>query len=415
MFKTFIHNQKVNFASLIVMQGANAILPLLVFPILFVKMGAEQFSQLVVSEALSIIVLAFVLYGFDIAGVNKLTKVDTKDDEELIFFTILYSRITLFLISIPLGCIVYLIYGRGVAIVFACWLFIPLSHIFQSAYFCLYKQVNFPAAFFNVISRLLSLLIIMLSPDELLTPSISALIIGGLYLLGSLSCFTFIVIFWGLKYKPYSLSSVCSYLRESFSIFSSNLSVLLYRDFNVIMLSIVFRDASAISVYALAEKCVKSIQAVFRPISQFFTPKVIKALKPFLNPNFTSFILIWKYTKWQVYLALAVCFTSLLTYIVFLEDEIVFTEDFTLAFPLVVVMLFSICFGIVNYMFGMIGLNCLSKSRYLAMATLITATISVLLCMALSNMFGAIGAAATFIIAEAILLLLIFYKYKVLR
>lgn len=415
MISGILHNQKINFFSLIAIQGANAILPLLVFPILLVKIGADEFSVLVIAEALSVILLAVVLYGFDISGINKLSKCNSEAEEQNVFLKILYSRIILFSASLPICLVAYLLYGASVACSFIFWMFVPLSHVFQSAYFFIYKQANLPSAIFITLSRLAVLMAVILMPAYNLNSTSAAFIIGFGYFLGSISSFIFIINFWKIEIRHIPLSQVYTELRETFSVFTSNVSVLLYRDLNVIILSMVFKNSDAISAYAMAEKIVKSIQALFRPISQFFTPKVMLSLKGNTKPNFNLFFVIWKYTKTQVILAFAACLVAALSFSVYLWSDFHANSVVVLALPLGIIMLLSIVVGILNYMFGMIGLNCLNSSSYLAACTLSTGLINIILCYYLSKSMGSQGAAISFVLAELVLFIMIFSKYKKLK
>ena len=54
-------------------------------------------------------------------------------------------------------------------------------------------------------------------------------------------------------------------------------------------------------------------------------------------------------------------------------------------------------------MFGIGGLNFLGRRWYLARSILTTGVASVVLCIALTSQFGAMGAAVTFVLAEVIL------------
>ncbi|HEP8304963.1 TPA: hypothetical protein VDT78_006462, partial [Pseudomonas aeruginosa] len=91
-----LNENSVNALSLVAIQGANALLPLLAFPYLFGVLEQGAFARLVVAEALAFYVLTVCLYSFDISGVQVI--VDAKEEREVeakFFFNIFAARVGL--------------------------------------------------------------------------------------------------------------------------------------------------------------------------------------------------------------------------------------------------------------------------------------------------------------------------------
>ncbi len=94
---------------LAVIQGANAIFPVLIFPFIMLSVGTDLFSKIVLSEALAMYVLIFSLYSFDIISVQKIISVNTNDEAYKVFVLTLVCRCILFaFISILILIIVFL-------------------------------------------------------------------------------------------------------------------------------------------------------------------------------------------------------------------------------------------------------------------------------------------------------------------
>lgn len=414
MLKKILFNPKSNFLSLIVMQGSNALIPLFIFPYLLSILGTDSFSQLVISETLSIIILAFVLFGFDIVSIKKLAKTEHIIAESEVFFSVFYSRLLIFLVFIPFSVIIYFVFDVQVLSLYLCWLLVPLGHIFQNSYFYLYKQSNFVLAVATLASRISGLFLIILfveGPSDVLSVP---LILGSTYMVGAIASFIFVVKYWRLKIQFPNGHRILADLKEGCSYFVSNVSVLLYRDLNVVIMSLVFRDANAISIYALAEKIVKSVQAVFRPISQFYFTKTVMELKCYDAPSLAALKVVWKFTYKQ--LTLFTClFTVGVAVVYFFEVKVVSIISLPVFDALIfsIPMMLVIYFAIPNYMLGMVGLNVLGGDRYLAKSILITGFVNVLTCLVVSYMFGAAGAAVCFVVSEFFLLTLILKKYTV--
>ena len=395
------------------MQGANALVPLLIFPYLLAKIGSEAFSKLVVAESLSIIVLAFVLFGFDVTSIKKLANNESIEQDSELFSEVLYTRLLIFIALIPFTFFVYNYYGYSTLVMYSFWILIPLGHAFQSSYYYLYKQRNLVLAISTVFGRLTALILILVFVNDKDDVIKVPIILGGTYLISSLISFMFVLFYWKVKLISPNISSIIFQVKDSFSCFVSNSSVLLYRDLNVLIMSVVFKDETAISMYALAEKIVKSTQAVFRPISQFYFPKAALALRPYNKPNIKTLKLLWHFTYKQL-MFFTITFSFIIVIVCFLDDYLIHY----ISVPVFNALLFAVPMHIViylaipNYMFGMIGLNMLGADSLLAKMIFITGVINVVLCLVLSKSFGAPGAAICFVLSELLLLLFILFKYS---
>lgn len=120
-----LNENSVNALSLVAIQGANALLPLLAFPYLFGVLEQGAFARLVVAEALAFYVLTVCLYSFDISGVQII--VDAKEEREVeakFFFNIFAARVGLLIFSsVFLVGGGYLFWGADVLLVVV-WLFL---------------------------------------------------------------------------------------------------------------------------------------------------------------------------------------------------------------------------------------------------------------------------------------------------
>ncbi|MEY7909885.1 hypothetical protein AB9D99_27270, partial [Citrobacter cronae] len=133
---------------LAVIQGANAIFPVLIFPFIMLSVGTDLFSKIVLSEALAMYVLIFSLYSFDIISVQKIISVNTNDEAYKVFVLTLVCRCILFaFISILILIIVFFI-SNTLFFYFSIFLFYPLGMIFQSNYYYQATANNKPLAIF---------------------------------------------------------------------------------------------------------------------------------------------------------------------------------------------------------------------------------------------------------------------------
>lgn len=405
----------LNLLSLISIQASNAILPLLVFPYALKVLGTENYSQIIISEAIMFIIYAFTVYSFEIKGVSEIIK--SRDEHNSESLSLIFSKIVIIrLLILGLFCILlffYYIFTRNQLSVFLLlWMLFPLSYIFQSSYFFQALEKNFYPAIFIVLSRIFCIILIFNlihnKDDAYLIP----LLIGVSYLTGSIISFIFAIYTFNLCFFIPTKKEIIKAFYEGKNIFLGNISVLLFKDSNVLVMGLLIDNSYIISVYSMAEKFIKSLQAGIRPLNQFFFPKTIKALKNFTTPDKRTFLIVSKYTTIQlVTLLLLVLVILILGYN---KDLIPFLSDypnFNAIFFIFILMLPSVFFGVSNFMYGTTGLNHLNEEKYYAKSIFTTGIIGIVLTFILIYYWKDNGAAVGFVVSELILFLFISIKY----
>lgn len=409
-----------NLVSLITIQASNALLPVLVFPYVFKILGAEKFSKIVVTESASLIVLTFVIYSFEVNGVSKIIGLDLKKDIQTIsayFSEVFFARLLIFSISMMLLVISSIFLEKELVLLLLFWMLIPLSYIFQSFWFFQGIEENAPLAAITLICRVACALIVIIAikapSDYYLVP----VIIGLCYISGGL------ISFWLAKVK-YKIEIQLPHKADMISVFSSgkeifvgNMSVMLFRDMNVLILSSLGGSAVAIATYSMAEKLIKCLQAVARPLNQLFYPKVIRMLKDFRKPDIDVFKKIFCLTFPQLALIAALLVCMPVCYLLFV-DVVSYIKNYPQKEQialLVMVMSASILFGISNFMFGVAGLNHLGEKLYLTKSIFIVGVSNLVYCMILYSVYGVIGSAIAFVFSEVLLFMLIAKKYSVFK
>lgn len=406
----------INILSLFLVQGSNAVLPILVFPFVLSTLGAAMYSKIVVTESIIFIPYAFTLYSFEVDGVSGIIKHRTNKKNELIsemFNEILNIRILIFIISLILILFSSFFVDVVTVKLLLLWMLFPLSYILQNSYFYLAQENNLPLAISIVLSRILCLLSIYYLVNKDSSIYIVPLIIGACYMCSGLFSLIFIIVKFKIRLQLSTWKKLKARLINGKEIFFGNISVLLFKDLNVIILSVFVKDANVIAGYSISEKIVKSMQASLRPINQYFYPKGLLLLEKFSTANALAFKAIYKITKIQLLIILA--FTTLF-YLVFfiisnynLVDLNSSIKDSKL---LIGIMIISIFFGVLNFMYGTLGLNHLMFKKYFAKAIFYTGITSLLCSILLTHFLGVYGTAINFVLAEIILFCLILLKYR---
>jgi len=182
---------------------------------------------------------------------------------------------------------------------------------------------------------------------------------------------------------------------------------------NVVLIGLIGVSPLMISAYAMAEKIIKSIQAVVRPLNQLFFPKAVRALKQFSAPSAESFRALTRHTYIQVIAVLLIVGCGVLS--VLLAERVVLDHSSNTEWPeilsLVSMMLPAIAFGVMSFMYGVVGLNHLGAQPYLFKSLLFIGLLNVPMCVLLASFLNARGAALAFVLSEIALLILISSRY----
>lgn len=407
----------INFLSLFVAQGSNAILPILVFPIILSRLGNLAYSKIVITESIIFIPYAFILYSFEVNGVSKIVNYRIEDKIKHIsslFSQVLIIRLVIFILSLLCIIISGFFIDQVDLYLLLIWLMFPLSYIFQNSYFYLGYQNNLPLAVLILFSRLICFGLIYYYLNKNSSIYLAPLFIGLSFIVGGLLSFLYIVLKYNIKLSLPNFKDLKYQIIEGKEIFFGNISVLLFKDINVLIISFITKDPNLISSYSIAEKIVKSLQASIRPINQYFYPKGLILINNFKEPNYIAFREIFKVTKTQLMLILSIILSFFIAiYILQNYNLLSFLNDNKESIILISIMIFSVFFGVLNFMYGTLGLNHLGNKRYFAMSIFFTGLISLVTLMVFTKYFSIYGTAINFVISEIILLVFILNKFKI--
>lgn len=405
-----------NIASLACIQGSNAVLPIIIFPYVLHLFGSDKYAGLVVSEAVSVIILAFVLFSFEVNGVSRVVGSYARGgiaSASTVYWEVFFSRLVIWLICLAGVLVAGLFLDAQFFYSLLCWMLVPLSFIFQSTYFFQSIENNLPVAIFTLISRLACCVtvFVVLSPD---TPVfVLPLIAGGCYLAGAIAATIYLRKVLGLKFVSIPFSRLWACLLEGKEIFFGNIAVVLFRDSNLLILSLMSVSPVAIASYSVVEKFIKAFQALIRPLNQFFFTRTINALRDEVAPRPAAMLKIMKLT-WIQLSALAVILAGFVVFWLLFNDYFEFLRAYpnkSLMAGLFLLMSNGVFFGVANFMLGTAGLNNLNSRKYYATILIVTGVTTVSICLALTSLWGVYGAAISFVMGELILFILISIRY----
>jgi PST family polysaccharide transporter len=302
---------------------------------------------------------------------------------------------------------------QTVSMLVLAWMLVPLGYALQSAWFFQGMEQNVAPAAIIVGFRLATLgltRLLVTTPEHYVRVP---LIVGGAYAAAGVMMLAFAVSRHDIRIVPISPARIAELLHHGKAVFVGNIAVTLYRDANVLILG-AFGTGAAVSVYAVAEKFVKAFQALVRPLNQFFFPRVVRQLGGSRRADGSAFRVVLRNTIPQLALLTSgglVLGAGLVLLRRHLPDGLIRIGGGEII-RLVGLMAVSVLFGVGNFMFGVAGLNYLGRRRYLAQSILAVGLASVACCAILVRSFGATGAAVNFVLAEAVLFLLVARAYR---
>jgi O-antigen/teichoic acid export membrane protein len=410
-----------NLLSLILVQASNALVPLIVFPFALKILGAEPYSNLVMTEAVAVFVTALVLYSFEIDGPGKIIGLQWPGEIDKIskyFSIIFYTRIVIFIISSVIVLFsTWLLFDSKITKLMMFWMMVPLSYALQPNWLFQALEKNQIFALIFLVSRVVCLVLIFLFITDPKDVFLVPLIIGGCYLICAVISVSYAVYALGLKFQARPAQELLHAIADGYHIFFGNLAVTLYKDLNVIILGVIGGTATMISAYSLAEKIIKGFQAAMRPIGQYFLPKTLLIIKNSVNAGRIDLKKIWPLLYPQlatllVFIGLALLIYKYIFYAIGIENN---WSNSGLVMVLFLLMIPSAFFGIANFVLGVLTLNFLGQQRYMMNAILFVGLASVFLGFGLGKQFEAFGVAISFSLSEALLFILIVFKHYSMR
>ncbi len=267
-----------NYIALSFLQGANFIIPLILFPYLVRILGTETFGLLMFAQSFISYFNVLVDFGFSLFGVREVAiHRDNHQRLEEIFNSIMIIKIflTLFSFFIMMG----IVFGFAK---FAC-----SYKLYVFTFGLVVGQAMFPVWFFQgmekmkyitifqIAAQLLSLLAIIIfvkkPADYLLVPLFNSI---GFILVGTVSIVTIVKKFQ-FKLSPPQLKTLKDYLLKSSHFFLSRVAVSTYTSSNTFVLGL-FTNNTLVGYYAIAEKLYKALRALYMPIVSVLYPYVSK-------------------------------------------------------------------------------------------------------------------------------------------
>lgn len=405
-----------NLGSLAAIQVFNAFAPLVAYPFVLAVAGQDSFAQVVVAEAIALLLLSFVLYSFEVDGVAAVVGLDPNKDGDAIsaiFVQIIVLRLCFYGAGLLVLQLVLTVLNPELRLLVLGWSLMSLSYALQPNWLFQGLERNLPLALFVTLTRIGALgtifLLIRSQEHAVLLP----FILGGWYLVGGVGAFIYAVRYFGIRPRAVSWSHLLGMIWHGKEVYLNSVATGLYRDSNVLILSTLGVPAAGIASYSLAEKLTKALQAAMRPLNQYFFPRALAIARDEGTPSPQALRRIFAITIPQMTAALALIVVGAGSYLALspFVPALGKLDDIDVVFHLTLIMAVSVLPGVGVFMLGIAGLNSLRARGYLLMALLLAAAASVVANLALIPYLGALASAICFVFSETLLLALIIRRY----
>lgn len=267
-----------NFFSLMVVQGLNFILPLLVIPYLLHILGVELFGLLAMATALINYFLIVSDYGFNITATREIAVYrDSSEKLNEIFSAVMSIKIFLMVAGFLILTLLLALFPKlgNDALIYLLTFGMVVGQVFFPIWFFQGMEKMGYIAILNIIAKSIFLLAIILfvkePSDVYLVPIFNSL---GFIVVGLISLF--------YAYKRFNIRFVWQpygvlrdYFLMGWHVFLSKMAVVLYGSSNLFILGL-FTSNTVVGYYAIASKVISALATLGETITQVLFPFLSK-------------------------------------------------------------------------------------------------------------------------------------------
>lgn len=264
-----------NVFSLVLVQGATYLIPLITFPYLLRVLGAAEFGSLVFSQAVLAYAVLLTEYGFNLSATQKAAECRA-DPAALagLFWTVLAAKVALATLGVLVMAALY-----GVGLLAIDW------HLLLATSPLLLGSILLPQWLFQGLERMGWLSACQIASRALAVPAVfcfvrssddvwkAALISSGANALGAAAALVLVWRYRLIGIATTSVSAVVGQLRSSWNLFLSTASVSLYTTTNQILVGLI-AGSTQLGYFAAADRIRMACTGLLQPLSSAVYPRV---------------------------------------------------------------------------------------------------------------------------------------------
>ena len=410
-----MNSLKKNIGSLLVVQAANYLLPLVTVPYLAHVLGARGFGRIAFAQAFAQYFVVLTDFGFNLTATRQVAIVrDDISKLSKLFNAVMATKLVL----MSAGFTMVLILTANVGILR------QDSELCRISYLSVLGNVMFPVwllqgaermeriTTFIVSARVLSVIAIFAfvrSASDINFAAViqsSALIIAGIFALASLSSVA------RLNVRLPQIGDMTAVMSDSWPVFLSTAAVSLYTSTNIFVLGLE-TNPIVVGYFSGAEKIVRAAQGALNPISQSVYPHVVNLMTRSRDLTFKFLRKLLALQSGAMFIVSVALFVSAAPAVKFLLGAkfgpSVDIIRWMAALPFLV--------GISNVL-GIQTMLVFDMKRAFTRIIVVAGLLNVLMLIPLAHVFGGVGAAMSVVATESVVTLLmtaVLYRTDVLK
>lgn len=370
-------------------------IPLVVLPYLIKTVGLSSYGLSVIAFSVTFCLSLIIDFGYNISGVNMLSKLATNKEKSETITRIIYTKISLFLIlSLCLAVgVVAIPYLRQHLALYLYSFLITFSSVFNFNWALQGMQKIKTLSMVNILSKTVyvgGVLLFINNQNDFIYINLWYAL--GIIISGLLS---FFIIHYNIPLKPipYDFNMFVEEIKRSSHYFVSNISIYISASIYPVILK-VFLSNEMIGVFSIAEKIYNLLRAVFSVYINLMLPKISSLVE------YSKRIALRELRKTYFFVALFVICQIIAVWILRHQIILYFTNEFvSLTVELLEISLIGILIVIFNAPVYLM-LLALDKKREIMNTTVVLAITGLILCIVLANFFGVKGAFFSIIFME---------------
>lgn len=400
-----------NFFSLTVLQLFSYIFPLLTIPYLVRVIGIEYFGLIAFAAAIAAYLVIITQYGFELTAVREVSiHKDNKEKVNEIFSSVMTIKFFLVIITLLIltaitysfekfefeRYIYFLSFGLVLGdVLFPRWFFQGMEQMKYITYINITSRIVFTAAIFVFVQE---------KEDFYMVPILNSLglIVGGVYSI------YFIHKKFDIKLKIQSWETIKFYVVDSWYIFVSHIGINLYTNALTIILGF-FSTMAVVGYYSAAEKLIRAVISLSRPIYQTVYPHIMALMQKSENQAlaFIKKIIIYG-TGFNLFSSLVIYFLSVQII------AIVYGDKYELSIIVLQILSFLPVIVGLNNIIGTQTMMAYDFKKAFSKIVVYIGFLSLLISVPLCYYFDAIGAAVASLVIESLVLLttIVFLRRK---
>ncbi len=410
IFKYHIPKIFENIFFLTLFQASNYVLPIITLPYLVRIFGPEKYGVIIFAQAFIQYFSIITDYGFNLSATKEISIHRANASKVIdIFQTVMFLKIILMIICFCILLIVVTLVPK----------FIEYKMVYFAAFTMVLGNVLFPIWFFQGLEKLRTIILGTVVIRIIITVStfvfvknetdviLAILIQNSASIITGVLCIVIIYRMYNITFTRPSIASIKEALSGGLDLFISTIAVGFYTTSNIVVLGLLTNDAT-VGVYGAAEKLIRSILAVFSPISQAIYPHISSLVS---QSQEIALQFIKRILKIIGILSMTV---SCVLFLFSKQIVLLFLgPKFYDAIILVRIMSFLPFIVSVGIVFGMQTLVPFGLSNYFRKAISIGGLFNIIAIFPLTIMLNASGVAISYVVAEIVVAMMMYiYLYK---